>query len=92
MCCKAMNAQCMACENRMTVEDFCLIRGNEHIQGCERKDIIISKFLANSHIIHSITNTKRNVAHFNSLKAKLAVEVFVTMEKTVVCLATVMAK
>ena len=50
MCCKAMNAQCMACEKRMTVEDFCLIRGNEHIQGCERKDIIIYKFLTNHHI------------------------------------------
>ena len=49
MCCKAMNAQCMACEKRMTVEDFCLIRGNEHIQGCERKDIIIYSFLANNH-------------------------------------------
>ena len=45
-----MNAQCMACENRMTVEQFCAIIGNERIQGCERKDIIISKFLTNRYI------------------------------------------
>ena len=64
MCCKAMNAQCMACEKRMTVDDFCAIRGNEHIQGCERKDISISQVLTN---YHTIANTKRDVAHFNSL-------------------------
>ena len=60
-----MNAQCMACEQRLTVEQFCSIRGNEHIQGCERKDIIVSKFLTNGHLIGSIDNSKRNQSHFD---------------------------
>ena len=50
VCCKAMNAQCMACEKRMTVVQFCAIPGNEHIQGCKRKDIIISKILTSRYI------------------------------------------
>ena len=41
MCCRALNAQCKACELGMTVEEFCSYPIHAHIQGCGGKEQIL---------------------------------------------------